>query len=97
MWKSSIEENDENPLSNVGFLEYNLLDGIPFPEKLMDFVHIRFMGLCFDEKNWIKLIDETLRVCKSGGWIEIMNFDYSLINMGPTTKLLMNASGYWLL
>ncbi|CAG8591769.1 11705_t:CDS:2, partial [Diversispora eburnea] len=89
LWEADIKEN--SALSNVGFLEYNLLDGIPFPEKVMDFIHFRFMSLCFDKSALIKLIDEMVRVCKSNGWIEIMNFDYSLINMGPTTKLLMNS------
>ncbi|RHZ49471.1 hypothetical protein Glove_520g18 [Diversispora epigaea] len=89
LWEADIKENAA--LSNVGFLEYNLLDGIPFPEKVMDFIHFRFMSLCFDKSALIKLIDEMVRVCKSDGWIEIMNFDYSLINMGPTTKLLLNS------
>ncbi|CAG8491685.1 317_t:CDS:2 [Acaulospora colombiana] len=88
---SNMWNNLENTPPNAGFLVHNLIQGVPFPERIMDFIHVRFMGLSFGELHWIKLINELIRVCKPGGWIEIMNLDYTPKNMGPATRLLMNS------
>ncbi|CAG8483439.1 17738_t:CDS:2 [Acaulospora morrowiae] len=91
MWK-----NLKDTTSNAGFLVHNLVQGVPFPEGIMDFIHVRFMGHSFSESRRIKLINELIRVCKSGGWIEIMDVECVPTNVGPTTRLLVNSCDYLL-
>ena len=58
---------------NVTFSKVNILDnGLPFKSNCFDFVHMRFMMLAFNREEWKSVIQELIRVCKPGGWIEIM-------------------------
>ncbi|CAG8510702.1 6502_t:CDS:2 [Diversispora eburnea] len=72
---------------NVGFMEYNLLEGIPFPNFTFDYVHQRLLALAYTEEQWEDAIEEIVRVCKPGGWIELLEPDFIINNAGPITKL----------
>ncbi|CAG8529560.1 4856_t:CDS:2 [Diversispora eburnea] len=75
---------------NVSFYKHNLFEGIPFAEKKFDFIHIRFMKHCFNEIDWEqKIMPELFRVLKPGGWIEFMEFNKYIYNIGTTTSLVL--------
>ncbi|CAG8615258.1 3281_t:CDS:2, partial [Ambispora gerdemannii] len=72
--------------SNAEFLQFNLLNGLPFPNETFDFVYQRFLWQAFTQNQWINLIDNFLRVTKTGGWIELMEVKPMICNPGPIAK-----------
>ncbi|CAG8733972.1 13573_t:CDS:2, partial [Funneliformis mosseae] len=68
--------------SNAIFLQHNILEteGLPWPPNTINFVYKRFMALSLTQKDTFKLINEIVRITKSNGWIEIMDYTYSLKN-----------------
>jgi len=83
----------EIKLINVTFLQFNILDGLPFDDNTFDFVHMRHLILAFTEKQWQdQVLKELIRVCKPGGWIELVEQDYAYLNEGPIFKKVNDAS-----
>ena len=66
---------NEKP-SNVEFVEYNVLDGLPFNNNSFDYVFARVLVSVYSRTQWTELaIPEYTRVTKPGGWVELMEFD----------------------
>ncbi|CAG8561962.1 8129_t:CDS:2 [Paraglomus occultum] len=66
---------EEKP-SNVEFIEYNVLDGLPFNNNSFDYVFSRTVLSVFTSTQWTELaIPEYVRVTKPGGWVELAEFD----------------------
>ncbi|CAG8515722.1 4573_t:CDS:2 [Funneliformis mosseae] len=85
------EENFQSQFNvpkNVKFLKHNfLLNGIPYKDNTFDFIHMKIIMKYFTEAEWKTLmVPEIFRVCKPGGWIEIMDSDYEVFNIGPKTR-----------
>ncbi|CAG8638359.1 172_t:CDS:2 [Ambispora gerdemannii] len=79
----------ENKNGNAGFFVYNLLDGLPFGDNTFDYIHQSFLNLYLTEKQWKEtVIKELVRVCKPGGYIELIESDLQYINAGETTHNL---------
>ncbi|CAG8662217.1 13414_t:CDS:2, partial [Ambispora leptoticha] len=58
---------------NVKFIQYNVLDGLPYEDSSFDLVHQQFMVLAFTETQWEeKVIPELIRLTRPDGWIEIL-------------------------
>jgi ubiquinone/menaquinone biosynthesis C-methylase UbiE len=79
---------------NVSFVQSNVLTGLPFEDNTFDYVHMRFMIFAFTLKNWELAIRELVRVCKPGGYIEIVEKDILWFNEGPFCKAVRTASKY---
>ncbi|CAG8676990.1 22903_t:CDS:2, partial [Racocetra persica] len=77
--------------SNVGFIECNLLSGIPFPDETFDYVHISTMWASLTKQQYSSIIYETVRVTKHDRWIEIQEPDLEYINLGNSMKLVQDA------
>ncbi|CAG8688688.1 2338_t:CDS:2, partial [Scutellospora calospora] len=77
--------------SNAGFLECNVLNGIPFPNETFDYVHMSIMWSAFTRKQYINTIHELVRVTKHDGWIEIQESDLELVNLGDSMKFLQST------
>ncbi|RIB07553.1 S-adenosyl-L-methionine-dependent methyltransferase [Gigaspora rosea] len=75
---------------NAGFLQHNVLEGLPFPENTLDFVFMRFMST-FTQRDWDQLMSEIIRVLKYDGWVEIMNFVPETTNVGSASQLLTDS------
>ncbi|CAI2178919.1 10167_t:CDS:2 [Funneliformis geosporum] len=72
---------------NVKFIKHDILDGIPYADNTFDFIYMRFMMKYFTEAEWkTNIIPEIFRVCKRGGWIEIVDSDLNIYNAGPCTE-----------
>jgi ubiquinone/menaquinone biosynthesis C-methylase UbiE len=71
---------------NVQFMQRNAVEGLPFPDETFDFVFMRIMYLSFTKEQWENVVRELSRVLKPGGWIELMECNQYLTNMGPLAK-----------
>ncbi|KAF0551144.1 S-adenosyl-L-methionine-dependent methyltransferase [Gigaspora margarita] len=82
---SRFDRRVEN--TNVTFLKADVLDGLPFDPDTFDLVYMRFLS--FTEKQWLdKVANEIVRVCKPGGWIEIMDCTNQYAPKGSSTTQL---------
>ncbi|CAG8498753.1 7174_t:CDS:2 [Ambispora gerdemannii] len=85
-----IPEN-EKP-KNVIYLQYNVLDGLPFCDSSFDMVYERCLISAFNKSRLITFIEECVRVTKPGGWIESHEMEAMFRGeVGPTTKRLLLA------
>jgi ubiquinone/menaquinone biosynthesis C-methylase UbiE len=91
---SPVFAQDNKP-PNVGFLQHNLLEGLPFPDDTFDFVWSRMNVASFTEKQWELTLKEMARVTKVGGWVELMEYNIHLHNAGPITKMMIQAARTW--
>ncbi|CAG8454302.1 674_t:CDS:2 [Acaulospora morrowiae] len=72
---------------NATFIKADVLNGLPFDPDTFDFVHVGFVP--FSEKQWQERIArELVRMCKPGGWIEVMDNDNEICQSGLITKKL---------
>jgi SAM-dependent methyltransferase len=82
-----ILPDDNSRLSNTGFIQCDLLDGIPFPDSTFDFVCERFLIYPdLTDSQWKYLFSEMKRVLKPGGYLEIMEYRVDYDNPGPITR-----------
>jgi len=73
---------DEKP-SNVEFVEYNVLDGLPFSSNSFDFVFSRALASVYTRAQWTEVaIPEYARVTKPGGWVELLEWDGMIRGQG---------------
>ncbi len=75
---------------NFAFIQGNMLEGLPFPDNSFDFVHQRLVIVALPTSQWVKQIQELLRVTRPGGWVELVEGD--LLPGGPGIQAL-NALG----
>ncbi|CAB4425692.1 unnamed protein product [Rhizophagus irregularis] len=73
------------------FLKADILDGLRYYDKnTFDFIYLQF-GL-YTENEWRdKVIKELVRLCKPGGWIEILDCENQFYNERDTTSRLGQA------
>ncbi|CAG8514754.1 4555_t:CDS:2 [Acaulospora morrowiae] len=74
--------------ANLDFFQSDILEGLPFRDGLFDFVYIRFMEFDIKKDDWPKIFLEVARVLKPGGYIEIMEKNYTLINEPPSSTII---------
>jgi hypothetical protein len=60
--------------------------GIPKPDNYFDYVHQRLLVGAIPAAKWKQHIQECVRVCASGGWVEIVESDAQIIGGGPACK-----------
>ncbi|CAG8521282.1 2068_t:CDS:2 [Acaulospora morrowiae] len=75
---------------NVGFIQCNVLEGLPFPNNTFNFVYQSNMISAFTEEQWPLMIDEVIRITKPGGWIELEEKHWIFEDSGPTMEELTN-------
>ena len=84
-------------LLNATFLQSNILDKLLFDDNTFDFVHMRCLTVIFTDKEWeSQVLKELIRVCKPGGWIELVELDCEYVNQGPTHKKVCDAGKFFL-
>jgi ubiquinone/menaquinone biosynthesis C-methylase UbiE len=75
---------------SFAFIQGNMLEGLPFPDNSFDFVHQRLVIVALPTDQWVRQIQELLRVTRPGGWVELVEGD--LLPGGPGLQTL-NALG----
>ncbi|CAJ0749688.1 20655_t:CDS:2 [Entrophospora sp. SA101] len=89
IFQSSLK--DHPALTNIGFIKHNVLEGLPFPENTFDYVYQRFLSTAFTPSEWVRDINELVRVTNPDGWIELMEIKFFMEKKGPATKSLAEA------
>ncbi|KAG9289318.1 hypothetical protein G9A89_007879 [Geosiphon pyriformis] len=77
--------------SNTKFLEWKILDGLPFQSETFDFVYQSFDIFGFTREQLSKVIGELVRVTKHEGYIELVESDMNFINGGIATLTVLAA------
>ncbi|KAI8139215.1 S-adenosyl-L-methionine-dependent methyltransferase [Fennellomyces sp. T-0311] len=60
---------------NCHFRQYNIEDGLPFPDNSIDYIYQRDMNWGLSTDLWKASMREYMRVLKPGGWIELVEPD----------------------
>jgi SAM-dependent methyltransferase len=73
--------------ANTFFCQCDILNpnGLPYPEKYFDYIHIRQVYSCFSEEDWMTIMNEIKRLLKPGGYIELRDIEPMLGNTGPVS------------
>jgi len=80
---------------NVSFLQQNVLEGLTACDNTFDFIYQRFLSGSFSTSQWEKIvIPELTRVVKHEGWIELVESDAMLENVGRAGKRLCDGCKY---
>jgi SAM-dependent methyltransferase len=66
----------------------NLLHGLPFGDSSFDFVHQRLMFSGIPVNLWPATVLELVRVCRPGGWVELVEGATQFQPAGPATERL---------
>ncbi len=69
---STTAQTGEPRPENYVFVQGNVLDGLPFPDKTFDFVHQRLLVAGIPLARWPGVVSELLRVTMPGGWVELL-------------------------
>ncbi|CAG8500472.1 17146_t:CDS:2 [Cetraspora pellucida] len=80
----------DNKPKNVNFVLANILEGFPFCDNSFDFVYVRNLSYDLTESQWIYLINECIRVLKSGCYIEVTENELYMNNAGPIMKNMVD-------
>lgn len=75
--------------ANCLFVQANVLNGLPFPDQQFDFTHQRLLVTAIPVLNWPTVVQELVRVTKSGGWVELLEIGDTILNAGPATTRLL--------
>jgi len=66
----------------------NLLNGLPFVDGGIDYVHQRFMFAAVPVRSWPGVVADLVRVARPGGWVELTEGATELVPAGPATERL---------
>jgi SAM-dependent methyltransferase len=68
----------------------NLLEGLPFENDSFDFVHQRLLFAGVPVDAWSVTVAELVRVCRPGGWVELVEGATRSDPAGPAMERLVN-------
>jgi ubiquinone/menaquinone biosynthesis C-methylase UbiE len=71
---------------NCSFELVNVLEGIPRPDNYFDYVRHRLLVAAMPADKWMPYIQECVRICAPGGWIEMVETDAVVIDGGDAVK-----------
>jgi hypothetical protein len=71
---------------NCSFERVNVLEGIPKPDNYFDYVYQRLMVTAIPADKWEQHIQECVRVCASGGWVEIAETNGLIVDGGSACQ-----------
>lgn len=66
----------------------NVLQGLPFGDDWIDFVHQRFLFSGVPVKSWPAVVADLARVARPGGWVELVEGSTDLQPTSPATERL---------
>lgn len=78
--------------ANYHFTQGNLLEGLPFPDKMFDYTHQRMLVMGIPLQRWPEAIRELVRVTRIGGWVELLELGTDIHPAGPATRQLLDWS-----
>ncbi|RKP07351.1 hypothetical protein THASP1DRAFT_30832 [Thamnocephalis sphaerospora] len=78
---------------NVTFQQIDVAEGLPFSDGSFDYVHQRMVASMVPSLAWRYICSELYRVCRSGGWVEVVELHQRLRNRGPCGERLDTLLG----
>jgi SAM-dependent methyltransferase len=76
---------------NFGFVQGNLLHGLPFTDDDFDFVHQRLLAAsAVPLKLWSSVVADLVRVTRPEGWVELVESAPEIESAGPATERLFS-------
>lgn len=78
--------------SNYHFVQGNLLEGLPFPDRMFDYTHQRMLVLGIPVQRWPDALRELWRVTRPGGWVELLELGTEIQPAGSATSTLLRWS-----
>ena len=75
---------------NTFFKQQNILDGLPYPDNSIDYLHVQLMLTSLNQEQILKLLGEIMRVLKPNGYVELRDVEYRVQRPGPVTDALIN-------
>ncbi|GLV55655.1 hypothetical protein KDH_24990 [Dictyobacter sp. S3.2.2.5] len=75
---------------NYTFMQGNILNGLPFPDKSFDYVHQRLLVAGLPARQWPLVIRELVRVTRVSGWVELVEAGNAFIQIGPLTQQFLS-------
>jgi SAM-dependent methyltransferase len=83
-----LEPSKPGAPANYRGIRANLLEGLPFGDGQINFVHQRLLFSGVPVKAWAAVVTDLARVCRPGGWIELVEGDTELRPASPATGRL---------
>jgi ubiquinone/menaquinone biosynthesis C-methylase UbiE len=78
------EEQEQQERNNFRFTVHNVLKGpIPFESNTFDYVEQSITSLAYKSEDWPKVLQELKRVTKPGGYIQLIEPELCLRQLGP--------------
>ncbi|OZJ03759.1 hypothetical protein BZG36_03078 [Bifiguratus adelaidae] len=77
--------------SGAKVLDIGCGPGTWFPDNHFDFVYPRYLEAGFTSDNWTFILGEIKRVTKPGGWVQLVELDFTMRSAGPLLKDLSDA------
>jgi SAM-dependent methyltransferase len=78
---------------NFTFLEANAFDRFPFEDRRFDFTHARLMSTWLPSAQYPQVVGEMVRVTKTGGFLELVDFEVPTTPSTAATALMQAAVG----
>ncbi|RKP06346.1 S-adenosyl-L-methionine-dependent methyltransferase [Thamnocephalis sphaerospora] len=82
-----LQPKDGQPL-NCTFETANVLDGLLYPDAHFDYVRHSLLGAAIPKEKWRPYIKECVRLCASGGWIEMTEANGQFCGGGAACRKL---------
>jgi hypothetical protein len=73
---------------SISSINHLLVIGIPKPDGWFDYVRHRFLVAAIPAPKWKTYIQECVRICASGGWVEIVETNAQISDGGPACQQL---------
>ncbi|KAH8554163.1 hypothetical protein BGW37DRAFT_555061 [Umbelopsis sp. PMI_123] len=80
----------DNVPKNCSFRTVDVLADLPFENESFDYVFVRNMILELGDNGYKNLINDSYRILKPGGYLEISEPDIELRNAGPVTDRFLH-------
>ncbi|RHZ85321.1 hypothetical protein Glove_67g48 [Diversispora epigaea] len=87
---SPIQPSEIKP-RNVNFVKANVLNGLPFENNTFDYIFQRFLVSAIPKDSWLDVINELTRVLKPGGYLELVEINPIIFQLGPVSSQLFTA------
>ncbi|KAK3828811.1 MAG: hypothetical protein J3Q66DRAFT_323644 [Benniella sp.] len=70
--------------SNCFFHKADIAMGLPFPDNTFDYCHVRLVLWGYPLNSFPDLLNELIRITKTGGWIEFVDMDPCILKATET-------------
>ncbi|RKP08290.1 S-adenosyl-L-methionine-dependent methyltransferase [Thamnocephalis sphaerospora] len=78
---------------NCTFKLANVLEGLSDPDGYFDYVRHSLLVAAIPKEKWVPFVKECTRLCASGGWVEMVEFNCRVYEGGAVTERFSDILG----